>query len=280
MSIATFAKVTQAQYDALETKIEGRLYHITDTRCVMLDNVRYGADTLLVVSSFPETGLVGKVYVHQTTLEHKIYSNATWVPVVNPKTTAIDASSTDSQLPTAKAVYTLVLNQMSGLNSTIMPPVQDVAAVKAITTMTDKTMILVEDKGNLYRYDSSSTDTGDDDGVIEPTSGVGRWIKMITAITYTKGNGIDITNNVISLSVDSNIFEFNTGVLTIKSSVLSGKMSVVSGATENNIASFNSAGQVKDSGFAFGGSTLAATPLSTVLATEAAIADALTFKES
>ena len=40
--------------------------------------------------------------------------------------------------------------------------------MKAITTMEDKDMILVEDKGNIYRFDAQSTDTADDDNVVTP----------------------------------------------------------------------------------------------------------------
>lgn len=274
----SFGYLTQAQYDALETKVTDRIYYVNDTRCIMLNSVRYGADTLIVVSSFPETGLVGKVYVHETTLEHKIYSNSAWVSVVSPQTTTVSSSSTDSQLPTAKAVYTFVLNQLAGVDFPVLPPVQDITALKALTTMVDKDMVLVEDKGALYRYDADSTATADDDGVVTPTAGTGRWIKMITAVSYTAGDGIDITSNVISLNIDSDIFEFSTGVLTLKSTVLSGKMDKVATAVEDNLASFDANGQVQDSGVAAGGATFAATPDSVTLATEAAVADALSFK--
>jgi len=52
---------------------------------------------------------------------------------------------------------------------------------------------------------------------------------------------------------------------------LANKMNLVAGAAENNVATFATNGQVKDSGKVIGGATLAATPNENTLATEAAV---------
>lgn len=77
-------------------------------------------------------------------------------------------------------------NLSAGLGGRLLSPVADIAALKAINTTSstnypDKTMINVEDTG-LYRLDRDSAAAGDDNRIVEPTAGVGRWIKMAASI--------------------------------------------------------------------------------------------------
>ena len=70
----------------------------------------------------------------------------------------------------------------SGTGSALFAPVADLDALKAInttsaTTYPDKGLILVEAIG-LYRLDRDSSATADDNLVIAPTTGTGRWYKM------------------------------------------------------------------------------------------------------
>lgn len=70
----------------------------------------------------------------------------------------------------------------AGVASRLAPPVADIAALKALDTTSatdwpDKIMILAETIGQ-YRLDRESSAANDDDGVIQPTVGVGRWIKL------------------------------------------------------------------------------------------------------
>ena len=60
--------------------------------------------------------------------------------------------------------------------------------------------------------------------------------------------------------------------------VADGKMDKDTDATANNLAKFDAAGNAVDAGVSVGGATLAADPAATVLATEAAIEDCLTWK--
>jgi hypothetical protein len=80
-------------------------------------------------------------------------------------------------------------------DSEVAPPVQDIAELKAINTTNavdwpDKIEILVEDSG-LYRLDRESSDTEDIPHVVQPTVGVGRWIRV--------ANQINSHNNLIDL---------------------------------------------------------------------------------
>jgi len=58
--------------------------------------------------------------------------------------------------------------------------VASVSALKALTGMIDSETRLIPDVG-WYRYDISSAEAGDDDAVVEPDSGTGRWKKQGSA---------------------------------------------------------------------------------------------------
>lgn len=69
----------------------------------------------------------------------------------------------------------------------IFTPVQDITALKALNTTNavnwpDKWMINVEDAG-LYRLDRDSSSTEDLPGVVQPTTGVGRWFKISSQLS-------------------------------------------------------------------------------------------------
>lgn len=76
---------------------------------------------------------------------------------------------------------------VAGTGAGVFMPVQDITALKAIDTTNsethpDKWLIHVEDAG-LYRFDRDSSAPEDSPSVIAPTVGVGRWIKLSSAIT-------------------------------------------------------------------------------------------------
>lgn len=61
-------------------------------------------------------------------------------------------------------------------------PVQTIAELEATTGQLDKEMVLVEDNGSLYRFDQQSSVAADGNNVIEPTDGIGRWVKVSAAV--------------------------------------------------------------------------------------------------
>jgi hypothetical protein len=97
-----------------------------------------------------------------------------------------DASTTTTNLWSATKISNEISNATSGIASALLPPVQDITALKAIDTTSavdypDKIMINVEDNG-LYRLDRQSSATEDLDRIVAPTTGTGRWIKMSASI--------------------------------------------------------------------------------------------------
>lgn len=85
------------------------------------------------------------------------------------------------KLATAQAIKNYIDALPSGGGS-LKTPVADLTAAKAIDTTNatnweDKCLMLIESLG-LYRLDRDSSATNDDNLVIQPTVGVGRWLKM------------------------------------------------------------------------------------------------------
>lgn len=96
-------------------------------------------------------------------------------------------NTSDVNKPVSTAQQTAIDTAFSGVAVRLAAPVADLAALKAInttssTTWPDKIMILAETIGQ-YRLDRDSSATGNDDGVVQPTTGIGRWIKLNVAGT-------------------------------------------------------------------------------------------------
>ncbi len=86
------------------------------------------------------------------------------------------------KIPRADAVKAAIDAISTGIGGAIIAPVADLTALKAINTTNasnypDKSLINVESLG-LYRLDRESSATADDAGVVQPTTGVGRWIRL------------------------------------------------------------------------------------------------------
>ena len=79
-----------------------------------------------------------------------------------------------------KVTSTQVLKDGLEYPSSRQKEVASIAALKALTGMIDSETRLVPDVG-WYRYDISSTTTADDDAVVQPDSGTGRWKKQGSA---------------------------------------------------------------------------------------------------
>lgn len=263
---------TNAQYTALTTQAD-TIYYVTDTGLCYVGTSRIGA-AYESVQSFPVSPVQGVIYFGPNG-EAKYWNGTAWVVVCYPLTTSVTSTSTDTEVPSALAVYTYVNTLWSGMGK-LLPAVQNVTELKAITGMGDKDLVLVEDVGNLYRFDADSSATEDDDKIVAPTTGTGRWLKMYTAVTLTGGNGISVSGTTISIDADSNLFEFSSGVLTLKSSVLAAKMNLVTSPTANNVLKTDANGQAVDSGYAIGGDTIDSTQSTrqATLATEEAVYNA------
>ena len=103
--------------------------------------------------------------------------------IIRSPLTFNDSGTSTSELISASQVNTRIDNAVAGIGARLLPPVADLTALKAVntTTLTDKTMINCETLG-LYRLDLQSSATADDNRIIAPTTGTGRWFKMSASI--------------------------------------------------------------------------------------------------
>jgi len=103
--------------------------------------------------------------------------------IVRSKLTFNDSGTTTNEIISAAQVNTRIDNAVSGVGSRLLAPVSNISSLKALNTtnLEDKSLINVEDSG-LYRFDKDSTVTGDDNRVVVPTIGPGRWFKMSSSI--------------------------------------------------------------------------------------------------
>lgn len=298
MATVKFYNVSQTQYETAvlnATLEEGALYYTTDTRRIYRANgtttaTVYSRPVVLVDTGgtppvdFPTSGEQGTIYIDMATAEKRIYAGDAWVVIDRPVVTSLTGSATDDQIPTAKAVYDLILAQSV---TATHAPVQDLTALIAITDMVDKQLIWVEDAASIYAYDEQSTTTVSSPDVIEPTSGTGRWVKLSSATNYTAGDGVTISGQTLALNANATEFTFDTTThelqvgaigmakITNLSTTLAGKMGAVTSPTAGNLISQTAGGDAADAGVKAGGATLAGTPDATTLATEAAVQTAI-----
>lgn len=218
-------KGTAAQFADIASKDANTLYFVQQGTGDLTGTVFVGTNQhgliFKSVAAFPTTNMQQGVVYLGPAGESRFYNGTTWVNLSYPLVTSIDSNSTDLAVPSAKAVFTYVNTFAAGLGR-LLPAVQNITGLKAVTGPMDKDLILVEDTGALYRFDSGSTDAGNDDTVVAVNGITGRWIKMITATNMTEGNGIDITNNVVSIAYDSNVFAIDSnGNITLSTTYTS-----------------------------------------------------------
>jgi hypothetical protein len=92
-----------------------------------------------------------------------------------------------SSIPTSAAVHTAIANVGAGISTGLKPGIGTIAELRALNTTNaseypDKVMILVEEAGQ-YRLDRESSATDDGIRIIQPTTGVGRWLRISTSLT-------------------------------------------------------------------------------------------------
>ncbi len=102
-----FFTLTSTQYNALQSKENGTLYFLTDTQQIFRGETPY-SHPVVVGTTFPETGLVGTLYINSESKEAKIWNGTAWVNVQLAVTTTITDSN--EVVPTSKAVKTYIDN--------------------------------------------------------------------------------------------------------------------------------------------------------------------------
>ena len=137
----------QAAYDALATKDSDILYFCTDSKKIFKGSVEMTEQVIFAASKAGVASPVsGKLYIFADTGTVEVYNGSAWTVVSYPilKSIAgggagITASSTDVQVPSAKAVYEYVQGIIGG---------DDVVTEVSASTTDDATIVITKGDGS------------------------------------------------------------------------------------------------------------------------------------
>lgn len=112
-NIVSFATGTAAEF-AAATKNENTLYFITDEQRLYKGEIPFGGFSYKKVPVLPETGAVNTFYIADNG-NVAFWNGTEFVTVTAENVTAISASSTNNQIPTAKAVHDYVATEIANV---------------------------------------------------------------------------------------------------------------------------------------------------------------------
>jgi len=205
MAAVRFFTGTQSQFNTKKTAnqlVAGALYYINDSRVIYRATASneaevYGAP-FETVASFPEQNQEqGKLYVSSSTYEARTWNGTGWTVVSLPITTSISNASTDSQLPTAKAVYDAIdalpktgtaegnvpiLGSGGKLNTAVLPTLSITDFAGTVSAKTSLATLTSAEKGD---YAIVNGDGGNDGCYIlnGTYSTVNDWVRISAAVS-------------------------------------------------------------------------------------------------
>lgn len=279
---------TSANYEALETKVAGAIYFLTDTRQIARGNVKFSQEAQLV-SALPGTGIRGYIYFNTTNGIAYIYTGSEFKAIGVVTISDITAAQ-DSDVPNVGAVKAYVGAQVAAGVANKVDKVEGKQLSTEDYTTAEKTKLatypenystvtaLIDSKvASVYKYKgtvateaelpSSDQVVGDVYHVTEKSKEFvwdgEKWEELGGIVDlsgyYTKGE----TDNAIDGKVNAAKTEFQTNI--------DAKAAKVADATAGNLAGLTADGDLTDAGIKAGGATLSGTPAATTLATEAAV---------
>ena len=196
MSQILFYTGTQAQFNGLQSKNENALYFLTDVHKLYKGSTLF-TQTVEVVTSFPDSGVQGVIYVKSGTYETRQWNGTAWVTLALPVATSITDSSDNSAVPTALAVKNDVDGQITEVNTGVSGAVANV-------TYANKSISVQKGSGTPV----TTALTGFVDGVsYNGTSGV---------LSFTTNGGTPISVNLpVENFLSAASFNNSTNVLTL-----------------------------------------------------------------
>lgn len=279
---------TSANYEALETKVNGAIYFLTDTRQIAKGSVKYSQEAQ-IVDSLPGSGIRGYIYFNTTDGIAYIYTG-TEFKAIGVITISDITSAKDADVPNVGAVKTYVAAQVA---AGVANKVDKVAGKQLSTedyTTAEKTKLatypenystvtaLIDSKvASVYKYKGTVENqaalpqadqvVGD---VYHVTEGAKEFVWDGTKWEEL-GGIVDLSDYYTKTQVDSAI---DTDVEAARSALqtnIDAKAAKVASAVEGNLAGLSAAGDLTDAGVKAGGATLNAAPNGTTLATESAV---------
>lgn len=133
--------------------------------------------------------------------------------VVGPETSTLPTTGTPSSSSDLITLGYADENYMQGGSA-----VADITALKAVSAAnrSDKDVRFVESINTLYRFDSGSAASGDDNLVVTPTAGTGRWLILARnpMENSTVANDTATGANATLSAVSTNVVRLTSGTLT------------------------------------------------------------------
>lgn len=133
--------------------------------------------------------------------------------IVGPETSTLPTTGTPSASTDLITMGYADENYMQGGSG-----VADITALKAVSAAnrSDKDVRFVESTNTLYRFDSGSAASGDDNLVVTPTAGTGRWLILARNPMENSLSANDAATgaNVTLTAVATNVVRLTSGTLT------------------------------------------------------------------
>ncbi len=279
---------TSANYEALETKVAGAIYFLTDTRQIARGNVKFSQEAQ-IVTSLPSSGIRGYIYFNSTNGIAYIYNGTEFKPI-GVVTISDITSAQDSDVPNVAAVKAYVGAQVAAGVANKVDKVEGKQLSTEDYTTAEKTKLatypenystvtaLIDSKvASVYKYKgtvNTEAELPEEDQVVGDVYHVVEKSKEFVwdGTKWEELGGIvDLSGYYTKGEVDSAI---DTDVEAARAALqtnIDAKAAKVTGATAGNLAGLSAAGDLTDSGLKAGGATLNASPNATTLATEAAV---------
>jgi len=303
----SFVQISQTLYNGLESYDANTLYFCPDTNRIYLGTALMSRPAQ-VVQTLPESGALEDTVYIKTSDKTLYYFNGTnFVQVGGSDETIIRTEISNGNLTTETMGGQVVTKRVGKLfdnitysNGVLSLTVTTDDDASNSTSSYDLNIPVEQYLSSVARKEVAAADLSGSDASVYAgcvagdigilftmVDGSKMFVKLTDLVdTYTTASGsTDVVKVVVSgygisatLNFNTDHFETDatTGALKIKASAIS-SMTAVSGATENNVAVFDANGHPKDSGKAVGGATLSSTPNANTLATEAAVADAVSW---
>ena len=271
---------TSANYEALETKVAGAIYFLTDTRQIARGNVKFSQEAQLV-SSLPGSGIRGYIYFNTTDSIAYIYTGTEFKPI-GVITISDIASAEDAAVPNVGAVKTYVAAQVAAGVANKVDKVEGKQLSTEDYTTAEKTKLAtypeIDQKvASVYKYKgtvATEAELPEADQVVGDVWHVTEKSKEFVwdgSKWEELGGIVDLSGYYTKEEVDSAIDADVEAARAALQTNIDAKAAKVVGAVDGNLAGLNAAGDLTDSGVKVGGATLASTPNATTAATEAAV---------
>lgn len=283
---------TCANYDALESKVAGAVYFLTDTRQIARGNVKFSQEAQ-IVSALPGTGIRGYIYFNTTNGIAYIYTGTEFKPIGVITISDITAAK-DEDVANVGAIKSYVAAQITAGVADKVDKVEGKQLSTEDYTTAEKTKLatypenystvtsLIDSKvASVYRY-KGTVATEDElpkadqivGDVYHVTAGAKEFVWQGDHWEEL-GGIVDLSNYYNKADTDSAIDGKVSAAKTELEGKIDKKAAKVTGATAGNIAGLSADGDLTDAGVKAGGATLSGTPAATTLATEAAVKAAI-----